>query len=78
MPTIFRTGPYRFFFWSNDNPEPVHVHVERENMVAKFWIDPIRLQESGGFNRNELLKIQKTVEENANKILEAWNGYFNG
>jgi hypothetical protein len=78
MPTIIRIGPYRFFFWSNDNSEPVHVHVERENMVAKFWIDPIRLHESGGFNRSELLKIQKTVEENANKILEAWNEYFNG
>jgi hypothetical protein len=78
MPTIFKIGPYRFFFWSNDRSEAPHVHIEREDMVAKFWIDPIRLQESGGFNRNELLKIQKIVEENARKILEAWNEYFNG
>jgi len=77
MPTIFRIGPYRFFFWANDRSEAEHVHVERENMIAKFWVDPIRLQESGGFSRTELLKIQKLVEENANRILEAWNEYFN-
>jgi len=76
MPTIFKIGPYRFFFWSNDRFEPIHVHVERENFIAKFWIDPVRLQESGGFSRNELLKIQKMVEENAIRITEAWNEYF--
>ena len=36
MPTVFKIGPYRFFFWSNDRSESIHVHVERENMVAKF------------------------------------------
>jgi hypothetical protein len=71
MPTIFRIGPYRFFFWANDRLEGVHVHIERENIIAKFWVDPIRLQESGGFDRNELLKIQKIVEENTNRISEA-------
>jgi len=77
MPTIFKIGPYRFFFYSSDKNEPIHVHVEREEKIAKFWIDPIRLQDNGGFNRSELVKIQKMVEENVNRIMEAWNEYFN-
>ena len=49
MPTIFRSGPYRFFFYSGDCDEPMHIHIERENKIAKFWIDPVRLQRSGGY-----------------------------
>jgi hypothetical protein len=76
MPTIFKIGPYRFFFYSSDENEPVHVHIEREEMIAKFWVDPVRLQDNGGFGRNELVKIHKMVEENVNRIMEAWNEYF--
>ncbi|MCX7012591.1 MAG: DUF2442 domain-containing protein [Candidatus Sumerlaeota bacterium] len=39
MPTVLREGPYRFFFVSLDRDEPPHVHVRRENMVAKLAID---------------------------------------
>jgi hypothetical protein len=28
MPTVLRSGPYRFFFYSADRGEPPHVHVE--------------------------------------------------
>ena len=76
MPTILVVGPYRFFFYASDRDEPVHVHVERDKMVAKFWIDPSRLQSSGGFSRSELTKTQKLVEEHEIKIMEAWHGYF--
>ncbi|WP_143758282.1 MULTISPECIES: DUF4160 domain-containing protein [Enorma] len=27
MPSLFLVGGYRSFFWSNENNEPVHVHV---------------------------------------------------
>lgn len=40
MPTTLRTGPYRFYFYSYDCGEPRHTHVDRENMSAKFWLDP--------------------------------------
>jgi len=29
--------------------EPPHVHVERENSVAKIWLDPVRLERNIGF-----------------------------
>lgn len=46
MPTVFRSGPYRFFFYAGDRNEPPHVHVERESNRAKFWLEPVRMQES--------------------------------
>jgi hypothetical protein len=76
MPTVFSSGPYRFFFYSGDRDEPIHVHVEREDMIAKYWLDPIRLQISGGFSRIELRRIQSIIEKNYQTLVEAWNDYF--
>ena len=78
MPTVARVGPYRFFFYAGDREEPAHVHVEREDKVAKFWLEPIRLQSSGGFSRKDIGRIQKTLREHQSALLEAWNDYFNG
>ena len=76
MPTILRSGPYRFFFYSGDRNEPPHIHVERDDNTAKFWLNPIRLQLSRGFSRGETLDIQRLVEENGEILLRGWNEYF--
>jgi hypothetical protein len=76
MPTVLRIGPYRFFFYAGDRDEPPHVHVEREEKIAKFWLDPIRLQKSGRFNRAEIGRIQRIIGEHQVALLEAWNDYF--
>ena len=76
MPTVKIIGPYRFFFYSGDRDEPPHIHVERDNHIAKYWLQPVRLQNSGRFKRKELNRIQKLVEENQIEFLEEWNEYF--
>jgi hypothetical protein len=63
MPTALRVGAYRFFFYANDGIEPSHVHVRHDENVAKFWLDPIRLENSGGFSRTELRTIQGIVKD---------------
>lgn len=78
MPTVLRLGPYRFFFYAGDRDEPPHAHVERDDNIAKFWLDPLRLQSSGGFRRTEINRIQKLVEEHREDLLRSWNEYFNG
>ncbi len=76
MPTILRVGPYRFFFYSGDMEEAIHVHIERDDKVAKVWLDPIRLHSSGGFSRSEISKILKIIESKREAMMEAWNDYF--
>ena len=78
MPTVLRRGPYRFFFYAGDRDEPRHVHVEREDKVAKFWLGPVRLHSSGGFSRTEIGKIRSIGEEHEAELWEAWNEYFRG
>jgi len=76
MPTAFREGPYRFFFYSADGHEPPHTHVERDDNVGKFWLDPVRLAESGGFGAKELRTIQQSVIGHRDQLLRIWNDYF--
>jgi hypothetical protein len=76
MPTILRVGPYRFFFYSSDGDEPIHVHVQRDSAVAKFWVEPLRLDYSIGFRPSELRRIERIIAENRGTIVEAWNEYF--
>ncbi|MCP4545466.1 MAG: DUF4160 domain-containing protein [bacterium] len=76
MPTVLRIGPYRFFFYAGDRDEPPHIHVERDEHVAKFWLDPARLQRSGGFNRREINRIHKLVEKHQEELLRSWDEYF--
>jgi hypothetical protein len=78
MPTVLRIGPYRFFFYAGDRDEPAHVHVERDDCEAKFWLDPVRLVHSFGFPSNEINKIEAIVGDNAQNLLDSWNEFFNG
>ena len=78
MPTILRVGPYRFFFYSNEQGEPAHIHIQRERMLAKFWLKPVMLASATRFSPQELRKLESLVTENKNVLMEAWNGYFSG
>ena len=75
-PTVMTSGPYRLFFFSNEGSEPSHVHVQRDRMLAKFWLEPVVLSRSTGFSPRELRRIQDIVIENQVTLLEAWREYF--
>ena len=76
MPTILRSGPYRFYFYSHEPFEPPHVHVDRDDLSAKFWLQPIALAQNLGFSPKELRRIQKVVVQHQMAFLEAWHGHF--
>ncbi|MEM9477631.1 MAG: DUF4160 domain-containing protein [Pseudomonadota bacterium] len=78
MPTVFRFDGFRFFFYSNegDPREPVHVHVMKGGGEAKFWLRPISVARSSGFDARTLRRLSQVVADNADKIEEAWHDHF--
>ena len=41
MPSLFQVGGYKVFFWSNENDEPIHVHVgmgKPSSNATKIWL----------------------------------------
>jgi hypothetical protein len=71
------SGPYSLFFYSFDCNEPMHVHVKREKMVCKFWLEPVELAKNFGFQERELNRIKSLIESNLARIKEAWNEHCN-
>ena len=70
MPTIAGSpGPYRFFFYSFDCHEPMHVHVRGDRQHAKFWLAPVELAWNHGFNPRELDEIRRLVVEHERPLL---------
>jgi hypothetical protein len=79
MPTALRTGPYRFYFYSYDCGERRHMHVDRENRSAKFWLDPdVLLADNRGYSRKELRDIQGIARENLERLRSEWDAFCSG
>jgi hypothetical protein len=79
MPTVFRGGGFRFFFYANEGlpREPTHIHVERADQQAKFWLRPeVAVAYNDGFNARTLRELFRMVEANRERIERAWNGFF--
>ena len=72
MPTILRIGPYRFHFYSREPNEPPHIHVERDDFEAKFWLQPMSLAANYGFGAAELRDIQRHVEQHCQTLIDAY------
>ena len=66
MPTVLRSGAYRFYFFSNEPSRP-NVHCQRDNKICKWWLEKngcphVSLKDAGEFSSKELKDIEKIVD----------------
>lgn len=77
-PTVFRDGPFRFFFFSREEAR-LHIHVQSADGEAKFWVDPdIELARNHGLSEQDLNRIERLIEEHEKEIRDAWRDHFEG
>ena len=79
MPVVFRERGFRFFFYSNEGSpiEPVHSHVEKDDVEAKFWLNPgVRVAYNDGYDACTLRELLGIVEANRDRIERAWDEFF--
>ena len=76
MPTVLRHQGFRFFFYSNEGSEPMHIHVEKGESIAKFWLEPVELASSYGFNATEINLLRKLVSTQQQTFKQAWHEHF--
>ncbi len=67
MPTLIIDG-FKFRFYSSDINEPPHVHVLREENVAKIWLNEIEVEYNHGYNQPTLNRILKLTRENQERL----------
>ncbi|MCX6125193.1 MAG: DUF4160 domain-containing protein [Proteobacteria bacterium] len=76
MPNVFTINGFRVFFYSADGNEPIHVHVEYGDGLAKFWMNPVALSFSYKMKGKDLKRIRLLLEEHSDLVKEQWNEYF--
>ena len=76
MPTVLREAGFRFFFYSRENDEPPHIHVEHGDKLAKYWLEPVELASSKRFRGHELSEVRNLVLQHRLVFLEAWRDHL--
>ncbi len=79
MPIVFRHKGFRFLFYSNEgNPrEPMHVHVLKDGIDAKFWLLPdVVVAYNDGFSAKALRELTEVITNRRGEIINAWNRFF--
>ena len=75
-PTIYRVGPYRFFFNSREERR-IHVHVATSEGLAKFWLEPIvALADFYNLKTKDLCKMETIIKEHEDEFKSAWHRHF--
>ena len=77
VPTIFEQDGYRFFFYSNENNEPAHVHITKGGASGKVWLEPVmEIAYLHGFTNSEEKDILKIMETHSQDFKTKWYEYF--
>ena len=79
MPVVFRYRGFKFFFYSNEGSprEPVHIHVEKGEAEAKFWLFPeVSVAYNDGYDARALRELLEIVGANRDLIVRAWDEHF--
>jgi hypothetical protein len=80
VPTVHRFGPYRFYFFSQENRhtgEPAHIHVASADGQAVFWLDPVSLRTNHGYTPRDIERLRRIVTANRALLRRRWNEFFN-
>jgi len=80
MPTILFIYGWRLFFYSNESNEPIHIHVQKGDIEAKYWllIEEIEIIEAFSYNFTPASKreIKIIIYQHFDLIVSEWSKHF--
>lgn len=77
MPTVFKKHGIRFYFYSMEGNEPLHIHVMKGDAFGKVWIEPfIDIEYLYNFTTSEDHQILLLIQDNLNLIKTTWHEHF--
>jgi len=83
LPSLFQIGGYKIYFWSNENNEPLHVHIVKGKPSpnsTKIWITSkggcIVANNNSKIPTNELNDMMEIIAAQYFLICDAWKEHF--
>ncbi len=76
MPTVLLIDGWRFFIYPNEGNEPFHIHVEKAEKEAKFWLDSVKFTAEPAvtynMNSKDIRQVKRIIFEYFEVFEEAW------
>jgi len=83
LPKLFKIGRYVVFFWSNEDSEPIHVHigiVTPSQNSTKVWLTKhggcIVAHNKSRIPRSDLNELLEVIQDNFFFICSEWKTHF--
>ena len=83
MPNLFTVCGYKIYFWSNENNEPIHVHVSKGKpspTATKIWLTKsggcIVASNGSNIKSKELNELMEFISAQFFLICDAWKMHF--
>lgn len=68
---------YAFYFFSNENDEPMHVHIRKGNGLLRYWLEPVELADDNGrMKLQEVRRAEEPLKQRKARIVKAWKEHF--
>ena len=81
MPTVLYIRGWRFFFYSDEGNEPIHIHVQKRDSECKYWLDidlyEIREAYSYQMSSRDTREVKKIILQNFDEIVDEWQTFRN-
>ncbi|BDQ02335.1 DUF4160 domain-containing protein [Ignavibacterium sp.] len=79
MPTILFINGWRFFFYSNELNEPIHIHFQKGEKEGKYWLltKEFDVKEAYTYklNQKDKREVKKIIFEYFELIEKEWNKF---
>lgn len=79
MPTILFINGWRFFFYSNELNEPIHIHIQKGEKEGKYWLltKEFDVKEAYTYklNQKDKREVKKIIFEYFELIEKEWNKF---
>ena len=83
LPNLFTVSGYKVYFWSNENNEPIHVHISKgkpSSNATKLWITKsggcILADNGSNIPTKELNELMEIVAAQFFLICSEWKKHF--
>lgn len=83
LPSLFMVSGYKVYFWSNENNEPIHVHVSKGKPTSngtKIWLTRtggcILASNGSGISKRELNELMEFISAQFFLICAEWKKFF--
>ena len=83
LPSLFMVSGYKVFFWSNENEEPIHVHIAKGKPspnATKIWLTRaggcIVASNGSKISQKELNELMEFISAQFFLICSEWKRFF--